>query len=35
MVKSHMNFAVNENAVVCNLINGEIKYRMVAIKKEE
>ena len=26
--QSHMNFAVNGNAIVCNIINGEIKGRL-------
>lgn len=28
MSKSNMNFAVNGNAVVCNIIDGEIRARM-------
>lgn len=28
MSKSNMNFAVNENAVVCNIIDGEIRARI-------
>lgn len=30
MSKSNMSFAVNENAVICNMLDGEIKGRMVS-----
>lgn len=33
--KSNMNFAVDGNAVVCNMIDGEIKARIVTRKNPE
>lgn len=34
MSKSHINFSVNENAIVCNILNGEIRGRLASRNDE-